>query len=157
MPKPKPNIVFVVLDMMRAANTGYGGRNPSLTPNFDRMAREGRAFTRHFSTGCPTQIAFPGMFTSTLPLDHGGYNSGIKNRPVTFPEILNDAGYTTFGVTPAQAVSKYWGYGKGFDEFINLIDMVHWFRGTAITVFNETIREWADGDLSLNYSLQPLN
>ena len=148
MPNGQPNIVFVVLDMLRAASTGYGGRSPTLTPNFDKVARKGRAFTRHFSTGCPTQIAFPGLFTSTLPLDHGGYNSGIKKRPVAFPEILAGAGYTTFGVTPAQAVSKYWGYDKGFDQFINLIDMVHWFRGASITLIDENIHKWTVGELS---------
>ena len=38
----------------------------------------------------------PPLFTQTFPLDFNGYNEVIKNRPVSFVEILKSDGFKTF-------------------------------------------------------------
>ncbi|HCQ39807.1 MAG TPA: N-acetylgalactosamine 6-sulfate sulfatase, partial [Verrucomicrobiales bacterium] len=52
--KPKPNIIYILLD-----DAGYGdlscyGQTKFLTPNIDRLASEGMKFTNHYagSTVC---------------------------------------------------------------------------------------------------------
>ena len=38
----------------------------------------------------------PSLFTQTFPLDYGGYNSVIKQRPASFVELLKNWGFNTF-------------------------------------------------------------
>lgn len=141
----KPNIVLVVLDSLRADRLGIAGYRPALTPVLDRLARTGAYCVNHFSVGCPTQIAFPAMFTSTRPFDYGGYTGGIHDRPHSFVEILRDGGYHTYGITTGHPSSSYFGYGRGFDDFVNLIDMFQWFRAAFITGLGDRIFAWRDG------------
>ncbi len=148
MTKPRrPNIVLVILDALRYDRLGLSGYRPALTPVLDRLAATGINCTRHFSVGCPTQVAFPGMFTSTLPFDHGGYTDGIHGRPCTFVEVLREGGYHTFGITTGHPCSSHFGYDRGFDEFIDLIDMYQWFRAAAITALMEPVSRWRTGGL----------
>jgi len=145
MTATRPNIVLVILDALRADRLGIAGYRPALTPTLDRLAREGIYCTNHFSAGCPTQIAFPAMITSTRPFDYGGYTDGIHNRPHSFVEILRDGGYRTFGITTGHPCSSHFGYDRGFDRFIDLIDMFQWFRAAYITGLGDRITAWQKG------------
>jgi arylsulfatase A-like enzyme len=51
VPRPtdaaRPNILFITVDDMNHDTPGcFGGKVPGLTPNIDRLAREGRRFLR---------------------------------------------------------------------------------------------------------------
>jgi len=80
--------------------------------------------------------------TSSLPLDHGGYLEGIKRRPDSFVEALQDA---TFGVFAAAPSASFHGYGCGFDTYLNLFRMRHWLRGAYVTKISEVLADWHDG------------
>ncbi len=43
---------------------------------------------RAIANGQTTQFVPPSIFTQTYPLDHGGYNNGIRGRPQSFEEQL---------------------------------------------------------------------
>lgn len=144
----RPNIVLVILDSLRFDRLGISGYRPAVTPVLDGLSRTGINCVNHFSVGCPTQIAFPAMFTSTLPFDYGGYTDGIHRRPHCFAERLREGGYHTFGITTGHPCSSHFGYGRGFDEFIDLIDMYQWFRAAHITALSEPIQRWQRGELT---------
>jgi arylsulfatase A-like enzyme len=148
MSSSKPNIVFLIVDTLRQDRLGEFGYRPMVTPNLDRIARGGLCATQNFANGCVTQVAFPAMFTSTLPFDYGGYNEGINNRPVAFPEVLRDAGYETWGVVTGHPCCSFFGYGRGFDEFIDLIDLHQWFRQIFKAMLRDLLNRWKDGRLS---------
>ena len=142
------NIIFLVVDTLRQDRLGCSGHRPAVTPNLDKLVREGTSCSAHFAAGGNTQVSFPTMFTSTRPLDYGGYNDGIRRRPVSFPETLQDNGYQTFGVVTGHPASSHFGYDRGFDEFIDLIDLYQWFRSIFKTMLRELFERWQDGQLS---------
>lgn len=110
----KKNAIMIVVDTLRYDHLGYAGYEPSPSPTMDKLFANGVTMTNGFASGCPTLMALPGLFTSTLPLDRGGYDLGICNRDVSFVEILNREGYRTYGnfvnLIP-------YGYDRGFDKF----------------------------------------
>ena len=142
-----PNIILLIVDTLRYDRLGASGYRPALTPNLDALVAGGVSCANHFANGCVTSFAFPSIFTSTLPLDHGGYDEGIRHRPVSFPEILQNHGYETFGIITGHPCSSHFGYDRGFDEFVDLIDLYQWFRSIYVASFKELLDLWQAGEL----------
>ncbi len=131
--QPK-NVIFIIIDTLRFDHIGFGGYDPSPSPTLDRLMAQGLSTTLGFATGCPTSMALPGIFSSTLPLDRGGYDLGITKRYDSMVEIFKGAGYRTIGFYPGIETD---GYERSFDLF---------FR----TVFPSFISS------SLNYHMRPV-
>ncbi|MBF0385325.1 MAG: sulfatase-like hydrolase/transferase [Candidatus Omnitrophica bacterium] len=87
------------------------------------FARSGIFCSKFFSHGCVTQFSMPAIFTSTYPLDFGGYDDGILNRPKTIIEVLKEQGYKTIGYTTTAAMSRAEGYSRGFDKYYSMFDI----------------------------------
>jgi arylsulfatase A-like enzyme len=117
-----PNVIFLIIDSLRADRTGLGGHRPSPSPVLDGWLGEGLVLRRNFATGCPTEFAYPGLMTSTLPLDHGGYTNGITSRPQTLAESFQAAGYRTMRIVHDSFEANS-GYGRGFAESIYRFDL----------------------------------
>ena len=145
MKTDKPNIVLVVLDALRFDRMGSSGYKPALTPSLDRFAKEGANCSSNYSVGCPTQMAMPGIFTSSLPFDYGGYTEGIYGRPYSFVELLKASGYETFGVTTVSHTSSYFGYNRGFDDYVNMFTIPSWLQTVYATKLGEPLQEWKKG------------
>jgi arylsulfatase A-like enzyme len=95
------------------------------TPNIDRLAREGRLFTDHYSqpTCTPSRAA---MITGQLPIRTGlttvglaGSPIGLDQRDPTLAEILKTKGYRTgqFGKNHLGDRNEHLPTVHGFDEF----------------------------------------
>lgn len=113
---PKPNIVLITLDALRADHLGFAGYKNNTSPFLDSLARNGVVFRRAYSTGASTPQSFAGIMTSTYPLDHGGY-SRITEKRTLVSEALQKAGYRTMGFHSNAYLSQYFGYGRGWDIF----------------------------------------
>ena len=140
-----PNIVLVIIDSLRFDRLGISGYRPALTPNLDELARRGIHCINHFSSGCPSQVAVPGIFTSSLPFDYGGYNEGIRYRPYSFVEVLQKSGYQTLGVTTCHWFSSHYGANRGFDQFTPLFDLNPWFSKCYAFQLEEPLVRWKSG------------
>lgn len=112
----KPNIIHITFDCVRPDHFGISGYRKNTTPFLDTLARNGRWYRRAYATGPGSSVSFVGMFTSTYPLDHGGY-SRIDRPRVMFPELLQAEGYTTLGIHSSPYFSEYFGYNRGWDVF----------------------------------------
>jgi arylsulfatase A-like enzyme len=128
MPSQFPNVIFLVVDALWFDRLAVSGHAPSPAPLIDRLAAKGLLASRMFTTGCPTQFAFPSMFTSTLPLDDGGYGSGILNRGISFVERLRESGYATAAFASAGYASRIDGLDRGFDRFHQFFDLSLFMR-----------------------------
>lgn len=117
------NVIFLTVDALSYSRLGVGGNRPSPSPTIDRLISEGLSFSRLFAVGCPTMFASPGLFTSSLPLDDGGYGFGIRGRGTSFVEVFRDAGYRTAGFSTGPYQGRIYGYDRGFDEFYSLWDL----------------------------------
>jgi len=96
----RPNIIFIFTDDHATQAVGaYGGRLATLdpTPNIDRLADEGMIFRRSFVTN---SICAPSRAVIQTGL-HSHLNGVMTNAEtfdssqVTFPQLLQDAGYRT--------------------------------------------------------------
>ncbi|MDY6853867.1 MAG: sulfatase-like hydrolase/transferase [Thermodesulfobacteriota bacterium] len=123
--KEEPNVIFVVIDALRADHvSSYGYKRPT-TPNIDRLSRDGILFKKAFSQGNRTTISMPSMFTGLYPSDPGHYvfrnlehrYAPLNNRFTTLTEILKNANYVTQAVSCQPWISPDSGFGQGFDRF----------------------------------------
>ena len=94
----KPNIVFILADQMRGDCLSVLNHSVVKTPNLDKLARKGVAFTAAYSA-CPSCIAArASIFTGQRPTTHGrlGYRDQVPwHYQDTLAEVLSGSGYQT--------------------------------------------------------------
>ena len=96
----KPNILFLMTDQQRGDCLGADGHPAVLTPNLDRIAREGARF-RHAYTSTPSCTpARACLLTGQSPWHHGmlGYSRVAEEYPHEMPRMLREAGYQTCAI-----------------------------------------------------------
>lgn len=130
-PSSRPNILFIMSDDQAPWALGVSGHPHAKTPNMDRIAKEGAYLKNAF---CVTPVCSPSR--ASLMTSRYGSELGItdwihpKNEPklglstdtVTWPELLQQAGYKTglvgkwhLGLEPSQHPTKHgYGYFMGF-------------------------------------------
>ena len=118
------NVLMVLVDSLYVNQMGYFGYQPTPTPTLDGLFESGTCFSNYHSVGCPTQFAMPGIFTSTLPLDKGGCELGIRNRDSSLAQVLKLAGFNTSAFGSGFFWDKLYSYDKGFDDYYCLFDIL---------------------------------
>ena len=126
----KLNVVLVSVESLGAEFIGALGAGGGLTPNLDRLAREGLFFTRVYATGTRTVRGLEALALSFPPTP--GYS--VIKRPnnehlQTIGEVFNAKGYESLYV--------YGGYGY-FDN------MNYFFSNNGYTVVDRTAIASAD-------------
>ena len=90
----------------------------------------------------------PSLFSQTYPLDHGGYNTGIRDHSRSFPEVLQAAGWETHRIATANQLGAHHGYERGFDTVRTAVD----FRGALQHHLDRVVRHdidlWRRGERS---------
>ncbi|WP_404423780.1 arylsulfatase [Nibricoccus sp. IMCC34717] len=122
----KPNIIVIMPDDVGLWNVGaYSHGMMVPTPNIDRIAKEGKLFTDHYShpTCTPGRAAF---LTGQLPIRTGLTTVGMPGSPVgldprdpTLAEVLKQHGYKNgqFGKNHLGDRNEHLPTVHGFDEF----------------------------------------
>ncbi len=136
-----PDIVFVVLDTVRADHLELYGYPHSTMPALTAWAEQGLVYDRVSSTSSWTLPSHASMFTGQYPSSHGAHGRTVEEghlrsfetgrraarvleRPlaeesVTLAERLWDAGYTTIGIAANRAfLDRTWQLDQGFDIWI---------------------------------------
>jgi N-sulfoglucosamine sulfohydrolase len=90
----KPNIIWIILDDV-SPNLGSYGDAQAITPNMDRLAREGLRFTNAFTHAPVCAPSRSGLLTGMYPTTMGSHHmrSKLINPPEVFTKYLRDAGY----------------------------------------------------------------
>ncbi len=90
----RPNIVWIVGEDMGPELGCYGDPN-AITPNMDRLAREGARFTRCFTHAPVCAPSRSGLITGRYPTSMGSHHmrSTLLNPPPPFTRYLRAAGY----------------------------------------------------------------
>ncbi len=114
----KPNIVFIFSDQHRGDALGCTGHPAVKTPNLDRIASEGVAFTRCFVNGPVCLPSRSCMMTGQYVREHGVWtNSFVPDVQSSPSNVRNvrDAGYHTaqIGKTHLEDL-KIWGFNDTF-------------------------------------------
>ncbi len=128
------NIVFIVLDPLRADHIHSYGYIRDTTPTIDSLTSHGFTFTNDISVSSWTLPADMSLLTGVYPSTHKVINKYTLLSPgkqeisnlkilspniVTLAQFLKKNGYATGGFTGSAAVSHEFGYGEGFDTYVD--------------------------------------
>jgi arylsulfatase A-like enzyme len=116
-----PNIILYVMDCLRADRLGCYGHGDAMTPNVDRLAKEGVLYRNAFAQATWTYPSaasiLSGMYPSALGID--GSLVGLPVNAPWLPEELQRIGYTTICCSANPWVSAEFGFARGFDIFVD--------------------------------------
>ena len=84
------NGVFFLIDSLRYDIISNFELNKNLFPNFYKIYKKSSLY-HCVSNSRSTQFVLPSLFSLSYPLDYGGYDTGIRRRPLSFVELLINA------------------------------------------------------------------
>ena len=115
-----PNIVFVVMDTLRADRTHLSGYERETTPHLARLSERAIVYDDAISTSSWTWPATASFLTGLPPEAHGVLlhrSSWLAHSLTTLPEALQERGYTTGGFSANPLVSGNKNFSQGFERF----------------------------------------
>jgi len=114
---PRPNVLWIVWDTVRADRLCLYGAAPGTTPFLDRWAVQARVFEDCTSAANSTVASHASMFTGYLPSEHGADAAGhaLADEFATAAERFRDAGYRTYLFSSNPFVSALTNLQQGFD------------------------------------------
>ena len=168
-PAAAPNIVLVVIDTLRADHVSCYGYPRATTPTIDALAANGVAFTQAISQAPWTAASVGSLVTGVYPSVHGidggiewSGNSSSARLPFitqrtlrrgvrTLPERLHASGYRTAGFVSNVYLNAVFGFGRGFDLYVD--DHAD-YSGDVMTLkrrgedTNRRVMQWLDTGLT---------
>jgi arylsulfatase A-like enzyme len=115
-------IVLYVMDSLRPDFLSCYGHGKETSPAIDRLAQEGVLFTHAFSQSTWTKPAGASLLSSAYPSVHGVQTllDGLPGSVPLLPEQLKRKGFRTVAISAIPNISPAYGFGRGFDRFIEL-------------------------------------
>ncbi|MDG1984382.1 MAG: sulfatase [Planctomycetota bacterium] len=132
--RPRPNVLLVVLDTLRADRLGCYGYERATSPRIDAIARDGVLFERAWSAAPWTLPSHASLFSSLHAVEHGVFDASVRlpEEAETIAEVLFNAGYDTAAFTEAGYVRPELGLAQGFQRFrCALAEVDETFDGAA--------------------------
>jgi arylsulfatase A-like enzyme len=124
----EPNIVFILIDTLRADHLPFYGYEKNTAPFLSELASHGAVFENAFSASSWTGPSTASIYTSMYPFQHGvttGFFAGKRLKlelncmPTgvkTIPELLKEDGYATYSVANNPNICEEEGFTRGFDK-----------------------------------------
>jgi arylsulfatase A-like enzyme len=114
------NVVFIVIDMLRADRMSAYGYERKTTPIIDELARGGIRFEHVEAQSSWTKASMASMWTGMYPERTGiqRFFHAMPEEAVLPAEIFKDAGYRTAGIWRNGWVANNFGFGQGFDLYV---------------------------------------
>jgi arylsulfatase A-like enzyme len=150
-----PNILFLLVDTLRADRLGVYGASPSPSPTLDRFAARGTVFETAVAQASWTMPAVASIFTGLHPRDHGavgldvhapaelaGAGTLLPDSVTTIAEVAQDAGVSTFGVSTNLLIDRATNMAQGFESFVLLPYDGKRRNYVAAPVVHEQLRGW---------------
>lgn len=113
------NVLFLILDTVRAASLGLYDPAKSTTPELEAFAEAATVFDRAYSPSPWTLPSHASMFTGRRPHEHGAsWTRPLDGRFPTLAEALSAAGYrTTAFVANLTFATRITGLARGFGRY----------------------------------------
>jgi arylsulfatase A-like enzyme len=114
-----PNILFIVVDTLRADHLSLQGYERETDPTMKRIASEGVMFENAYASSSWTLTTHASLFTGRWPYEHKA--DGGRELDDTYPtiaEALTERGYRTGAFNGNfETVTEHWGFARGFVHF----------------------------------------
>ena len=118
--KPKPNVILITIDTVRADRLGcYGAKNVR-TPTLDALGRDGVIFERAISQVPLTWPSHAAILTGLYPFQNGVQDftgQPLESRFRSVAQAFKQQGYATGAVVSAFVLDRSWGLARGFDFY----------------------------------------
>jgi arylsulfatase A-like enzyme len=113
------NVVFVLIDTLRADRLGAYGYERPTSPTLDQLASTGIRFSNHLTQSSWTKTSMASIWTSMYPNRTGilRFDHAIPDSAVLPAEILKDAGFLTAGIWRNGWVAPTFGFEQGFEIY----------------------------------------
>jgi len=117
---PPPNIVFIVVDTLRADRLGTYGHDRPTSPHLDALAARGLQVDSAYAASSWTLPSVASYLTGLQPPEHGvmDWTDRLADDAPYLPPALQEAGYATVGIVGNANVNADAGFGRGFDLFL---------------------------------------
>lgn len=114
------NLVFILVDTLRADRIGAYGYERPTTENLDALARNGIIFRNVMAQSSWTKTSMASLWTGTLPLNNGvlRFDDALPTEVLMPAEILRDAGFRTAGIFRNGWVAPNFGFAQGFEFYL---------------------------------------
>jgi arylsulfatase A-like enzyme len=114
------NVVFVLIDTLRADRLGVYGYQRDTSRIIDDAARHGVVFENVLAQSTWTKSSMASLWTATHPIRNGilRYDHVLPEEAVLPAELFREAGYRTYGVWRNGWVEPNFGFGQGFDVYV---------------------------------------
>jgi arylsulfatase A-like enzyme len=115
---PRPNVVLVVVDALRADHLSDFGYPRDTAPGLARLRSVSTRFLDAWAAAPWTAPSTASLFTGLVPPRHGVNPHGavLPEEALTLAEVLKANGYVTHGLSFNPHVSAESGFAQGFDR-----------------------------------------
>ena len=124
-PPPKPDIVVVVIDTLRADHLSLYGHGRKTSPFMDELGRSGTWFHRGYASSGWTLPSMASLLSGLYPHQHlvgrlafrGTEFGKLDSAITTLPEALKAEGYGTAAVVNNTFMAPAFELNQGFDSY----------------------------------------
>ncbi len=115
------NVLFILVDTLRADRLGAYGYARDTSPNIDALAATGVRFAEQVSQSSWTKCSMSSLWTGLYPARTRSLRAyDVVSQGAMMPaEIFHDAGFRTAGIWRNGWVAPNFGFGQGFEIYLN--------------------------------------
>ena len=113
------NLLFILIDTLRADRLGAYGYSRDTSPAIDRLAATGVRFAEQLSQSSWTKCSMASLWTGLYPVRTGVTRSSQRISPNALmpAEILREAGFRTFAIWRNGWIAPKFGFHQGFEVY----------------------------------------
>lgn len=117
--KPRPNVVVLLVDTLRADHLGTYGYGLPTSRHIDDLARNSVVFERAISQATYTKASVASLMTGTFVHRHGVISArdALGKELPTLAEELREHGYRTAAFSANPWITPEFRFDRGFDHF----------------------------------------
>ncbi len=125
-PKPRPDVLILLVDALRPDRLGAYGHSRDTSPAIDALARDGVVFRQAVSQSTFTKTSIASLFTGRNPYRHGVYwgnklevpgrltSDVLRREEATLAELLARHGFLTGAWVQNSHLRDFMGFDQGF-------------------------------------------
>jgi len=115
------NVLFVLVDTLRADRLGSYGYGRDTSPNIDALAATGIRFAQQVSQSSWTKCSMSSLWTGLYPARTRSLRAyDVLSEEATMPaEIFREAGFRTAAVWRNGWIAPNFGFAQGFEIYLS--------------------------------------
>lgn len=149
--RSRPNVIYIMVDTLRADHLGCYGYARNTSPNIDKLAGESTRFSRAISQAPWTTASVSSFMTGRYLHISMDSSLGVMPPPANvmfMPELLKDRGYSTAAVISNTLAGKSLHLNRGYERYYetdvkveNTLEGKQQIPGTVLSKSLEMIKQ----------------